>query len=228
MDHTSPERDRPSSSTAGQSRRARPADDHDTGAAPTGRGTGEAVASADLNTLVDGAAATALIGGVHSVEKLLTLLRPWIERYCRARLGPRLRRRPSGHDIDLPQEVCLAVLAALPAHREPGSPFLAFVHRIAANKLADAYRAMARNRVDPWPGSLRDARAEQVPEAEPAVRIRRLVDALPEQQREILVLRVVMGMSTQETADVIGLPAGAVRVAQSRALTGLREALARD
>jgi RNA polymerase sigma-70 factor (ECF subfamily) len=45
---------------------------------------------------------------------------------------------------------------------------------------------------------------------------------LPEQQREIIVLRVAVGMSSDETAAALGMTPGAVRVAQHRALATLR------
>ena len=48
---------------------------------------------------------------------------------------------------------------------------------------------------------------------------------LPDRQREILLLRVVAGLSAEETAEMVGSTPGAVRVAQHRALVGLRAAL---
>jgi RNA polymerase sigma-70 factor (ECF subfamily) len=50
----------------------------------------------------------------------------------------------------------------------------------------------------------------------------KLLAILPEKQREILVLRVVVGMSAEETAEAVGSTAGAVRVAQHRALARLK------
>ncbi len=49
-----------------------------------------------------------------------------------------------------------------------------------------------------------------------------LLQILPEKQREILILRVVVGMSAEETAEAVGSTAGAVRVAQHRALARLK------
>jgi RNA polymerase sigma-70 factor (ECF subfamily) len=49
---------------------------------------------------------------------------------------------------------------------------------------------------------------------------------LPEKQREIVVLRVVVGLSAEETADAVGSTPGAVRVVQHRALARLRKVLA--
>jgi RNA polymerase sigma-70 factor (ECF subfamily) len=53
----------------------------------------------------------------------------------------------------------------------------------------------------------------------------KLLQVLPEKQREILILRVVVGMSAEETADAVGSTAGAVRVAQHRALARLKSEL---
>lgn len=52
-----------------------------------------------------------------------------------------------------------------------------------------------------------------------------LLRILPDKQREIVVLRIVVGLSAEETAGVVGSTAGAVRVAQHRALTRLRKIL---
>jgi RNA polymerase sigma-70 factor (ECF subfamily) len=45
---------------------------------------------------------------------------------------------------------------------------------------------------------------------------------LPAKQREILILRVVVGLSAEETAAAVGSTTGAVRVAQHRALSRLK------
>ena len=65
-------------------------------------------------------------------------------KYCRSRIGRYERSYASADDVA--QEVCLAVLTALPAYREQGRPFLAFVYGIASHKVADAHRSAARNR----------------------------------------------------------------------------------
>ena len=59
-------------------------------------------------------------------------------------------------------------------------------------------------------------------EGEAAERMNKLLAVLPEKQREILILRVVVGMSAEETAEAVGSTAGAVRVAQHRALARLK------
>jgi RNA polymerase sigma-70 factor (ECF subfamily) len=55
-----------------------------------------------------------------------------------------------------------------------------------------------------------------------SVRLGRLLEELPDKQREILLLRVVVGLSAEETAEAVGSTPGAVRVSQHRALAKLR------
>ncbi|MBP2476225.1 RNA polymerase sigma factor (sigma-70 family) [Crossiella equi] len=124
------------------------------------------------------------------------------------------------------------MLTALPGYRDQGRPFLAFVYGIAAHKVADAHRSAARNRSEPVP-EVPDApeTEESGPEmramhGELSDRMAQLLRVLPAKQREILLLRVVVGLSAEETADAVGSTPGAVRVAQHRALARLRKTLA--
>jgi hypothetical protein len=52
-----------------------------------------------------------------------------------------------------------------------------------------------------------------------------LLDTLSDKQRDILRLRVVVGLSVEETAEIVGSTPGGVRVAQHRALNRLRTVL---
>src|SRR5437588_1881093 len=95
-----------------------------------------------------GAVVDAAVGGDRqAVERLLAMVRPLVVRYCRARVGRHERSFASADDVA--QEVCLAVLTALPGYQDQGRPFLAFVYGIAAHKVADVHRAVARNRAEP-------------------------------------------------------------------------------
>lgn len=178
-----------------------------------------------LNSYVGGA----VDGDRAAVERLLGSIRPLVVRYCRARVGRQERSFASADDVA--QEVCLAVLTALPMYRDQGRPFLAFVYGIAAHKVADAHRAAARNRSEPVPDVPESADGEAGPEqramqGELSQSMAKLLRVLPEKQREILVLRVVVGLSAEETAEAVGSTPGAVRVAQHRALSRLRKEIA--
>lgn len=68
-------------------------------------------------------------------------------------------------------------------------------------------------------------RSEHVTTAALPVEIRQLVDALPRRQREVLVLRLVLGLSQAETAAVTGLADGTVASTLSDAKRSMRAAL---
>ena len=50
----------------------------------------------------------------------------------------------------------------------------------------------------------------------------RIVRSLPDRQREVVVLRYLVGMSVSETAGVLGMPTGTVKSTCSRAIATLR------
>lgn len=146
-------------------------------------------------------------------------------RYASARLGAFSASRELA--ADAAQEVCVAVLQALPRYVERGVPFEAFVYSICSRKVADVQRAAFRGAVptDELPEDVdRSSGPEEIAVlGDTAARLERLMDGLTEQQREILTLRVAVGMSAEETARSLGMTAGAVRVAQHRALAKLRK-----
>ena len=127
----------------------------------------------------------------------------------------------------------MAVINALPGFRRDGRPFLAFVYAIASNKVVDAHRVAGRSR------SIAVADVPETATSEPGPELYAVADAvrgtmdgmlgrLPRQQQEILRLRVTVGLSADETAEALGMTAGAVRVAQHRALAKLRGMLEGD
>ncbi|WP_396286802.1 RNA polymerase sigma factor ShbA [Amycolatopsis sp. PS_44_ISF1] len=171
------------------------------------------------------AVAAARSGDPEAVQELLRLIKPTVVRYCRARLGGRDLSYLSADDVA--QEVCLAVLKALPGYEDRGGSFLYLVRAIAANKVADAFRAVARDRSNPVPELPDHPLVFNEPEAHAlhgdlGARLGRLMSSLPRIQQEILVLRIVAGLSAAETALALGISPGNVRISQFRALTKLR------
>ena len=177
---------------------------------------------------LDAVVAQAVAGDRDALREVLETIRPIVVRYCRARVGTLERNGLSADDVA--QEVCLATVMALPRYRDHGRPFLAFVYGIAAHKVADAFRADGRDLSYPTATIPDNRSAEPDPEqsavdADSAARMRELLDLLPDKQREILILRVVVGLSAEETAAAVGSTAGAVRVAQHRALGRLKSVI---
>jgi RNA polymerase sigma-70 factor (ECF subfamily) len=185
----------------------------------------------NLGDGLDASVSAAVEGDPQAVGRVLASIRPLVVRYCRARVGRQERSFASADDVA--QEVCLAVITALSSYRDQGRPFLAFVYGIAAHKVADAHRAAARNRSEPVADVPDEPETDAGPEqramqGELTRRMKQLLDVLPDKQREIVVLRVVVGLSAEETAEAVGSTPGAVRVAQHRALARLRKTLSAE
>jgi len=180
---------------------------------------------AELNRLAGEASG----GDQKALEHLLTRIRPMVVQYCRARVGLGMLGSQSAEDIA--QDTLVAVVGALERWR-PEKRVMAFVYGIASNKVVDAYRAAGRDRSVPTDVVPDEPDFEHGPEQAAlhggvVAELRALLDQLPEQHREILVLRVALGMTAVETAAAVGSTSGAVRVTQHRALAKLRELVER-
>ncbi|WP_433606428.1 sigma-70 family RNA polymerase sigma factor [Prescottella agglutinans] len=179
---------------------------------------------------LNSAVAAAAQGDRNALSQVLQTIRPLVVRYCRARVGAAERGNLSPDDVA--QEVCLAVMTALPRYQDQGRPFMAFVYGIAAHKVADAHRNAARNKSDPVAEvpdvvSSEDGPEDRALSSETSRQVSALLETLPEKHREILVLRLVVGLSAEETAAAVGSTAGAVRVAQHRAIAKLKKEVTR-
>lgn len=135
------------------------------------------------------------------------------------------------HDAeDATERTFLAALSAIDGYRDSGATFRSWLFRIAHNQLANALRARARH-----PTAALDAAIERgedhdlagaLDDAERARLLRRALASLPDDRRQVIILRFVDGLSAREIGDVLGRSEGAVRVLQHRALRSLADALA--
>lgn len=168
----------------------------------------------------------AVAGDRKALQRIMHIIHAPVLRYARARVGG--GRHPTAEDIA--QEVCLAVATSIGNYVDQGRPFMAYVYGIAYNKVADAHRAMSRDHshpTDELPDSpdMRTNPEEYALVSDGSNRVRLLLDSLSEKARDIVILRVFVGLSAEETAAIVGSTAGAVRVAQHRALAALRKNL---
>ncbi|MEV6850351.1 RNA polymerase sigma factor [Actinoplanes sp. NPDC051411] len=144
-------------------------------------------------------------------------LNPLVLRYLRVVVGDAAE--------DVASETWLQV--ARDFDRFTGGPaeFRGWLFRIARHRGIDARRRAGRNREDPVEtvdaGPVApDAAAEMIEGEETAWALRRIA-ALPIDQAEAVMLRVVAGLDVATTARVLGKRAGAVRIATMRGLRRL-------
>src|SRR5919198_2643240 len=148
--------------------------------------------------LIESLVAGSVAGDPKARERLLGELHPLVLRYCRGRLGR--QETVIGSADDVAQDICLAVISALPHYQLKGLSFRAFVYGIAAHKVTDAFRAIGRNRSEPIaelpdsPDAL-DGPEQRLLAAELVERLRGLPHKLTPPQREVLVLRIAVGLS---------------------------------
>lgn len=161
--------------------------------------------------------------------------------FVRLRVGPELRARESSSD--LVQSVCREVLQDAQRFRHPSeSAFKSWLFTTALRKIAD--------RAEHWRTLKRDTGREQrlasqghddallgfyhsistpsqhAVASEERERIERAFEELSEEQREVIVLARVAGLSRGEIAEQTGRSEGSVRVLLHRALARLSDLLA--
>ena len=137
------------------------------------------------------------------------------------------RGRGSRDPDDLASEVFLTVFDQLSTFSGSESDFRSFLFSIAYRRLVDELRQRARRGETVQWMPEHDARLE--PSAEEVAHERfadssvlSVLDGLPIDQRNVMVLRVVSDLTIDEIAEVLGKKPGAVKALQRRALESLR------
>jgi RNA polymerase sigma-70 factor (ECF subfamily) len=132
---------------------------------------------------------------------------------------------------DLASEVWLAVARALDGFEGSDQQFTAWVFTIARRRVIDGARQRARRpRSGPLEGidPADPASAAALSAAEELEATLDLLRQLTPDQREVVALRVIAGMSVAETAQVVGKSDAAVRVLCHRGLRALADHVAAD
>lgn len=133
---------------------------------------------------------------------------------------------------DVAAETFARLLRDLDRFRWKGGGFEAWIFRIASNLVVDHQRRGARETVADI--ELDDAGADtpspetQVLELELKAEMSELVDQLPAEQREVVLLRFAGGLDSIETGRVMNKSPNAVRQLQFRALANLREMMKQE
>lgn len=129
---------------------------------------------------------------------------------------------------ELTQETLLKVVVYLPKFEERGIPFRSFLMRVATNLVTDHWRKKARGgNVLPLTEDValsNDASPDELAILEERRTIvHNAIEALPEEQKKVIQLRLIEGWSIKEAADLMGKTEGALKMLQQRALQNIRK-----
>lgn len=157
-------------------------------------------------------------GGSHGFTALFEWLGPEVKQFAVGRAA----RDPDA----VTNDAFLSAFRQLASFEGDARAFRSWVFAIARNRLIDQHRAEQRR--PPIAG--RDTPEDRpAPSAEvlalsglASERVATMLEALTDAQQEVVVLRLVSGLSLEETADIVGRPVTAVKRLQARALERLR------
>jgi RNA polymerase sigma factor (sigma-70 family) len=163
-------------------------------------------------------------GGTWAFAELWRLMAPTVAGYVRS--------RGVADPDDVTSEVFLAAFARIGDFEGSAVQFRRFLFTLAHHKSVDDIRRRFGPRVPRFDELDVDSDPRRSSSAEEVALSGHLdphladaLAALPESQREVLLLRVVAGLDVSEVAAVIGRSEGAVKQLQHRALTTLRSEL---
>jgi RNA polymerase sigma-70 factor (ECF subfamily) len=131
---------------------------------------------------------------------------------------------------DITESVFLHALIHLDRYQDRGIPFSAWLLRIAHNLVANWHRNSNRRRMVDIDSAepLHDTSPtpeEVVEDEEERREILALLETLPEERQQALILRYAEGMKHKEIGEVMGKSAGAVKVLIHRSLISLHRGL---
>ena len=152
--------------------------------------------------------AAAQQGDALALDQLLDELAPYVHRLC-ARIAP------AAAD-DATQEALLAVFRGLPSLNAPEA-IMTWVRSVTVRTAMRLARQPDQEVADPLPAD------PLAPSVEGLADIDDALARLPLSQRAVLVLRAREGLSEQEIAATLGIPAGTVKSRLHRARAAFRE-----
>ncbi|HEU5002933.1 MAG TPA: sigma-70 family RNA polymerase sigma factor [Actinomycetota bacterium] len=142
-----------------------------------------------------------------------------------------LRSRGAREPEDLTGEVFLQVARDLPSFSGGEDEFRSWVVVIAHHRLLDERRYYARRPADPQPGEVLagygdtgDVEDEALRNLD-VLRVRRLLAQVTDDQREVLMLRIVGGLTVEEVARAVGKRPNTVKALQRRGLAAVKRAI---
>lgn len=170
--------------------------------------------------LLDELLGRAAHGDAVALQRLVAAAHPMIVRYCRSRLGG---APVSAQADDVAHEIDIAVRRILRGRRIAGERLPGLVYGIALRKVTQA-RHETRRPTNIDQDSLRAAQlsSRTLQDKEP-IKVDPLLEVIAPHEREVLILRIQVGLSCERTAQTLGVTPGEVRAIQHRALNRLRQ-----
>jgi RNA polymerase sigma-70 factor (ECF subfamily) len=151
-----------------------------------------------------------------------TLQALW-DRYCCRLLAFIRKRVTDAHDAeDLLQEVFLRVHQGLCCLRE-WSRLESWVYQVTRNLIVDYYRRRKESSEIPEDLPAEEMPLEEDPVARLAGSLKEMIEALPEQYRQALILTEYQGLSQQALADTLGISLSGAKSRVQRARAKLRD-----
>lgn len=133
------------------------------------------------------------------------------------------RRLPSDTAADdAVSETMLRALDKINSFTWRGAGFDAWLYGILRNVVLESHRQAGRTTASHAPEVSVPGPLDALVRRDELAEVRAAFDQLPADDQELLELRVVAGLSAEQVGSVLGRKAGAVRMAQSRALGRLR------
>jgi len=124
---------------------------------------------------------------------------------------------------DVTQHVFAKLMTAIVKYDDRGIPFFAWLLRLSRNLAIDHMRA---NRATPCE-SVFDPDVHTAPDLEQRLMVRDALGTLPSDQREVVILRHVVGLSPVEIADRLGRTEGSIHGLHHRGRRALQRELER-
>jgi len=132
---------------------------------------------------------------------------------------------------DLTSQVFLKAWEHLDRYKPGGSPFIAWLYTIARNAVIDFYRTRKQTVPLEEVGALaldEEALDDRMDRQFDVMALRTGMQQLTEEQQQVLTLKFIAKLSTQEVAHMMGKREGAVRALQMRALQTLAKYMEKD
>lgn len=149
-------------------------------------------------------------------------LRELLQRY-EGPLSSFLYRQTGGRDVeDLYQETWIRVTRHASSF-DPTKRFSTWLFQIAVNLARDWHRKQVREDGRP----VDDVPSTNVGRTEAGIDARRLLEQLPEAQREVMILRYFHDLTEEQVAAVLDCPKGTVKSRMHNALARLSELVRR-